>query len=266
MDIRNTKEYKEMGYAVVSCPVCERETLDSYWICECCGWEYDGVTDENGFSAANGATVGEYRMEYWKQYLNNKLHQIKKFHEQLYDFSAADQKPENIIVTRRELCRQLLIFGNPNFLLRALAFGKNHPDFEKELTRACMNLQTASSFAYIYKKTARKPPIEVYENLLFDSRCGDLGMCRSRLIYLLRRQPEEISNELVHKIFEKFCAVKRYTLPMIANTEECACFSLFRQIILFVIEHDDCPEVKAIGSYRCPDLPGMSECDVDFDY
>ncbi len=62
MEIRETKEYQELGYAVVTCPVCGRETLDSYWICEHCGWEYDGTTEETLFSAANGTTIREYRL------------------------------------------------------------------------------------------------------------------------------------------------------------------------------------------------------------
>ena len=64
MDIRETKEYKEFGFKVVDCPVCGGETLDSYYICPTCGWEYDGRTEDGDFSSANGTTVGEYREKY----------------------------------------------------------------------------------------------------------------------------------------------------------------------------------------------------------
>ena len=64
MDLKNTDEYKKLGYSIVDCPICGEETLDSHWICENCGWEYDGVTAENDYSSANKSTVKNYRTEY----------------------------------------------------------------------------------------------------------------------------------------------------------------------------------------------------------
>lgn len=64
MNIRDTDEFKEYGYKIVTCPVCGCETLDHYWICENCGWEYDYVTDGDGFSNANGMTLKEYRQAF----------------------------------------------------------------------------------------------------------------------------------------------------------------------------------------------------------
>ena len=268
MDIRNTKEYKEMGYAVVSCPICERETLDSYWICEHCGWEYDGVTDEAAFSAANGATVGEYRLRYQvRKALREKKARASRSNSESVLFSP---HPKQIVVTKKELRRQMLLnFANPNNLLQILVFGKNHPKFEERLTKVCIKLQTASSFIYRRRQETGKLSEREYERYLYDSYCENPAECRVRLEEIYRRDgldPREISEELTNTVFEKFCAVKRYTLPMIANTAEYAYFSFFRHIILFVIEHDDCPEVKITGSYCYPDLPGMTECDVDFDY
>ena len=60
-DPRTTEEYREFGYKIVNCPVCGKETLDDYFICPTCGWEYDGVTDDNEYSDCNGATPAEYR-------------------------------------------------------------------------------------------------------------------------------------------------------------------------------------------------------------
>lgn len=60
-DLRTTREYLELGYKIVKCPVCGKETLDSCWICGRCGWEYDGITEENEYSSCNKATVAEYR-------------------------------------------------------------------------------------------------------------------------------------------------------------------------------------------------------------
>lgn len=37
-----------------------------YWICECCGWEYDYTADEDEKSSSNGMTIREYRSEYFE--------------------------------------------------------------------------------------------------------------------------------------------------------------------------------------------------------
>ncbi len=65
-DIRKTVEYLEYGFKVVTCPICENETLDDFFICQHCGWEYDGCIKEDDCSSANKATVAEYRAKYEK--------------------------------------------------------------------------------------------------------------------------------------------------------------------------------------------------------
>jgi hypothetical protein len=50
-------------FTVILCPVCEHKTLDNYYICRYCGWEYDGFSDRH-YSAANGTTLEEYRENY----------------------------------------------------------------------------------------------------------------------------------------------------------------------------------------------------------
>lgn len=60
-DLRKTQESLELGFQIVNCPVCGQETLDSHWICHHCGWEYDGIADENTYSSCNKATVADYR-------------------------------------------------------------------------------------------------------------------------------------------------------------------------------------------------------------
>ena len=50
-------------YTVILCPVCERKTLDCHDVCRHCGWEYDGFGEDHA-SAANGATLREYRAAY----------------------------------------------------------------------------------------------------------------------------------------------------------------------------------------------------------
>ena len=60
MDLKNTDEDLENGFNIVICPIWGAKTLDSNWICEHCGWEYDDTLDENLYSSVNKATVREY--------------------------------------------------------------------------------------------------------------------------------------------------------------------------------------------------------------
>lgn len=66
MNIRDTAEFKSGKYHIVTCPICKKETLDFYWICQHCGWEYDGTLLYEGYSSANKMTVGEYLDQYYK--------------------------------------------------------------------------------------------------------------------------------------------------------------------------------------------------------
>lgn len=63
-DLRETEEYRELGFRIVLCPVCGKETLDDYFICPTCAWEYDGTTEENEYSSCNKATISDYRKTY----------------------------------------------------------------------------------------------------------------------------------------------------------------------------------------------------------
>ena len=62
----NTEEYQKYGFSIVDCPICGRKTLDMFWICSGCGWEYDIFInyDKNEESLCNGCTPDEYRKQY----------------------------------------------------------------------------------------------------------------------------------------------------------------------------------------------------------
>ena len=60
-NLRETVEYKEFGYSVITCPVCGKETLNNHYICPHCGWEYDGIIDEDMYCPANTTTIREYK-------------------------------------------------------------------------------------------------------------------------------------------------------------------------------------------------------------
>lgn len=64
VNLRETIEYKEYGYSIVTCPVCGKETLDNYWICEHCGWEYDNTVTNDNYSFANQCTLEYYKSKY----------------------------------------------------------------------------------------------------------------------------------------------------------------------------------------------------------
>ena len=66
IDIRKTKEFLEYGFKVVTCPICKNETLDDFFICQHCGWEYDGTTKDEDYSPVNKLTIVEYRAEHEK--------------------------------------------------------------------------------------------------------------------------------------------------------------------------------------------------------
>ena len=69
IDLRKTKEFLEYGFKIVTCPICKNETLDDFFICQHCGWEYDGCIKEDDYSSANKSTVSEYRAEH-KVFIN----------------------------------------------------------------------------------------------------------------------------------------------------------------------------------------------------
>lgn len=60
-DICNHGDY---DYKVIKCPCCGAKTLDSWWICDVCSWEYDGVESDSEYSHANNSTLIEYRNRY----------------------------------------------------------------------------------------------------------------------------------------------------------------------------------------------------------
>lgn len=58
-------------YKKIKCPVCGTTTLDSYWICPRCHWEYEDYCEENP-DLPNGSmddlSLNEYRRIYKHQH------------------------------------------------------------------------------------------------------------------------------------------------------------------------------------------------------
>ena len=64
-DLKSTPEYRSGMFRIVTCPVCGYPTLDMYWICEHCGWEYDiELQTEDEESPCNGMSLRAYRELY----------------------------------------------------------------------------------------------------------------------------------------------------------------------------------------------------------
>ena len=63
-ELKKTEEFQKYGYTIVKCPVCGEPTLDSFWICDNCNWEFDGAVLPEHYSSANHCTVAEYRRKY----------------------------------------------------------------------------------------------------------------------------------------------------------------------------------------------------------
>ena len=63
-ELKKTEEFQNYGYTIVKCPICGEPTLDSFWICDNCNWEFDGAVLPEQYSSANHCTVAEYRKRY----------------------------------------------------------------------------------------------------------------------------------------------------------------------------------------------------------
>ena len=63
MDLRDKYGASKSIFNEVICPVCKQPTLDSYWICENCFWEYDGTYSEDEYSDANKSSIRQYKQE-----------------------------------------------------------------------------------------------------------------------------------------------------------------------------------------------------------
>ena len=61
MDLRDKYGVNKNLYKEVICPVCGQVTLDSFWVCENCNWEYDDTIDENEYSDANRGSIRDYK-------------------------------------------------------------------------------------------------------------------------------------------------------------------------------------------------------------
>ena len=270
--LRNTPEYKSGMYKIVTCPVCGMATMDSNWICRHCGWEYDGIEGESKISDTNGMTLKEYRALYQAGGVGMLRSSKDRWIQNLH--------PQNIPVTKTVLYNQVHHrFGYPKAVICALTIGKAHPSFEEWLTKACYQMQMISSFVYIVKCPENekpfthkvvKPAMKKYEEWVFDSYCENAEECRIILERLAQEEKviseSDITTEIVDRVFEKFCAFKRYTLPMLANILEFEYFSFYRHILLYVAEHDTYPDAPIASWYKYPLLPGMAECDIDFGY
>ena len=67
-ELKKTDEFRKYGFTIVKCPVCGEPTLDRFWVCDNCGWEFDGAMFPDQYSSANGCTVGDYTNRYRQEH------------------------------------------------------------------------------------------------------------------------------------------------------------------------------------------------------
>ena len=104
-ELKNTPEYRSGMFRIVSCPVCGHPTLDMYWICEHCGWEYDNqLQTEDEESPGNGMSLREYRELY--QVGGTGMARVGK------DRWVANLHPRNIPVTKTTLRKMLSLYDD----------------------------------------------------------------------------------------------------------------------------------------------------------
>lgn len=74
-----------------------------------------------------------------------------------------------------------------------------------------------------------EPSVKTYE-ILFDGYCENLDECADRLKEIFKENnldQQNLTLEYVKKVFEKYSAIKRYTLPMLGYHSDDFCHTSF---------------------------------------
>lgn len=193
----------------------------------------------------------------------------------------------HIVVSKKELQEQLWFRNEPNVYLRFFACKPDDPRYEEWLTsrRTGFNywdrlfilfgapsipdaLPVPAEHRSIRKKSQNRRSSN-YKETVFDPCCESLDECKDHLIGSFKDDniPEsEVTDELVRKVFEKYLALQKYALPMLANVEEYSYFSFFRQILLYISKHDTYPDFPIDNSFKCPTTPEIYHFEIDMDY
>ena len=193
----------------------------------------------------------------------------------------------HIVVSKKELQEQLWFRNEPNVYLRFFACKPDDPRYEEWLTKSAYRLQLLGSFVYLvrctvypgrltgasgapfYTKKIAKPPAKYYKETVFDPCCESLDECKDHLIGSFKNDnisESEVTDELVRKVFEKYLALQKYALPMLANVEEYGYFSFFRQVLLYISRHNTYPDFPIDSSFKCPTIPEIYDFEIDMDY
>lgn len=65
--LKDTVKYRDPIFPLATCPVCGEDAIPEDWICDRCGWQYDGTSENGAFSELNGMTLGEYKQRWRKK-------------------------------------------------------------------------------------------------------------------------------------------------------------------------------------------------------
>lgn len=143
-----------------------------------------------------------------------------------------------IVVSRDELYRQLMQFGQNENLFNFLKADKNSSEYTRLLNLLSVKFELIGSFNYVSKASGRKslakPPIKTYYRYIFDNFCESVEECMSFI-------PNE---EVANKVFDKYRAMRYYLTPMLATTSEQNYTAIFMGILDYVAQNDDFPETS----------------------
>lgn len=140
-----------------------------------------------------------------------------------------------IVVSRDELYRQFMQFGQNENLFNFLMADKDSSEYKRLLNLLGVKFELIGSFNYVSKASGRKslakPPIKTYYRYIFDNFCESVEECMSFI-------PNE---EVANKVFDKYRAIRYYLTPMLASISEQSYTPDFMGILDYVARNDNFP-------------------------
>ena len=185
----------------------------------------------------------------WKRWLWRKTHPAAARHEHLLQLN----------VSKKELSYQLSMLQPNEDLIRCLAGGPEAPDYEIRLFMASLKLQFVGMMAYVeHGECMKKLPPKEYE-AVFDTYLDTMEEAESWLRRLGRPDADESS---ARSLLEKYMAVKRHCIRMLASQREIYNAGEYRRIIDYIVKSGDVPEPVFPSSWSdMPELPPDAEAE-----
>lgn len=120
-------------------------------------------------------------------------------------------------------------------LTYCLTFGKNAPDYGEKLMLVAQKLEFVSSLFYLSNGVPKKLPRKTYEKF-FDNYVENSDDACERLLWLGGDYRKKAF------VYEKYTQIKVAVVPLLCDTDEVWVAGEFKNIIEYIIEHDNLPE------------------------